>query len=73
MLAQQSHCAEPDCLLGEPETREGARQRLRASSPALGLGELGLWARSIHARGPGTEPLAGPGRALWREGKEARL
>lgn len=32
-----------------------------------------LWARSIHARGPGTEPLAGPGRALWREGKEARL
>ena len=41
MLAQQSHCAEPDCLLGEPETREGAWQRLRASSPALGPGELG--------------------------------
>ena len=38
MLAQQSHCSEPDRLLGEPETREGALQSLRVPSPgAVGL------------------------------------
>lgn len=31
-----------------------------------------LRARSIHARGPGAEPPAGPGRAPWREGAGKR-
>lgn len=71
-LTQQSHCAEPDRLLGEPETREGALQSLQVPSPAPGPGEPVLWAQSIHARGPGTEPPAGPERAPWRGGAGKR-
>ena len=68
VLAQQSHCSEPDRLLGEPETREGALQSLRVPSP----GAVGLQ----HPR-PGPWDGA-PGRTqdstIERgSGKEARL
>lgn len=68
--AQQSHCAEPDRLLGEPETRKEPGNACGSAITGSGAGELGTGPiASTCARAQGRSPWQDLGESAGREGR----